>query len=104
VSGELMRPGKRRENGEKEGGVVAVVTVLNWRTEVGVGRLGGATWRARAERGGADWWTVPGRQRPETGGHERRGAAMSCGRPTEQGRGKGADRWAVAIVPSGGTG
>jgi hypothetical protein len=87
VSGELMRPGKRRENGENEGGVVAVVTVLNWRTEVGAGRLGGATWRARAERGGR---LVDGAR--SAAARDRRARAAWRGhavRPTEQGRGKG---------------
>jgi hypothetical protein len=52
VSGEPVRLGKRRENGEKEGDAVAMVTVLNRHAEVVDGRQGGTTWRMRAERGG----------------------------------------------------
>jgi hypothetical protein len=51
VSGELVQPGKRRENGEKEGDAVTAATVLTRRAKAGDGRRGGATWRARDERG-----------------------------------------------------
>jgi hypothetical protein len=82
VLGELVRPGKRRENGEKEWGVLAKVTVLNRHTEVGTsigvvpcGRRG-----LRERESGS-----PDRQRPETGGRGRRGATMSCGRSNRGG-------------------
>jgi hypothetical protein len=38
VSGEPMRPGKRRENREKKGGAVAAATILNRHAEVGDSR------------------------------------------------------------------
>jgi hypothetical protein len=47
VSGELVRPGKRRE---KEGGATTM-TILNRHTEVGDCRQGGASWWARTKRG-----------------------------------------------------
>jgi hypothetical protein len=50
VLGKFVRPGKRRENGEKEGDAVAATSILNQRAEVGDDRWGGATWRERAER------------------------------------------------------
>jgi hypothetical protein len=102
MSGELVLSGKRRENGKKEGG--AAMTILNWCAEVGDDRWGGATRRARAERGGgergvlADWLRAPGRQRPETGGGRRR---VLAARPVEQGRGKRADQWAAATMSGG---
>jgi hypothetical protein len=59
VSGEPVRPGKRRENEEKEGDAVAAATVLNWRAEVGDGRWGGAIGWVRAKRGGERGEGVP---------------------------------------------
>jgi hypothetical protein len=54
VSGELVRPGKRRENGEKEGGHGGGGDHFKSAAEVGDDRRGGAMWRARAERGGRE--------------------------------------------------
>jgi hypothetical protein len=71
-----MRPGKRRENGEKKGGVVAAATILNRRAEVGDGRWCGTTWRARAER-----WGERGGFRPTSG----RRPIDSSSRPTGAG-------------------
>jgi hypothetical protein len=49
-----LRPGKRREEGGKEGGAaVATAAVLNRHAEVGDGRWGGAMWQARAKGEGA---------------------------------------------------
>jgi hypothetical protein len=59
VSGEPVRPGKRRENEEKEGDAVAAATVLNRRAEVGDGRWGGAIGWVRAKRGGERGEGVP---------------------------------------------
>jgi hypothetical protein len=67
---------------------VATAAILNWRVEVGDDRRGGATWQVRVEREG------------ERGGSR----STDRQRPTELGRGKGADRWATATVPGGGTG
>jgi hypothetical protein len=69
VSSELVRSGKRREIGEKEG-----VRWRQWHHTMGEGRE-----RGREKEGGgvsADRQTAPGRQRPETSGRERRGTAM----------------------------
>jgi hypothetical protein len=53
VSGELVRPRKRREKmGKRRGHRVAATTVLNRCAEVGDDRQGGTTQRERAERGG----------------------------------------------------
>jgi hypothetical protein len=97
--GRARAVGEEERKWEKGGG--AATTILNWCAEVGDDRWGGATRRARAERGGgvlADWLTAPGRQRPETGGGRRR---VLAARPVEQGRGKRADRWAAATVRGG---
>jgi hypothetical protein len=75
VSGELVRAGKRRENGEKEGDAVAKATVLNRRDEVGDGQRKGTTWRAWAERGA------------ERGGATGRGGGADARAPTGSGRG-----------------
>jgi hypothetical protein len=97
VSGELVRAGKRRENGEKEGDAVAKATVLNRRDEVGDSQRKGTTWRARAERGaerGGDRWTAPRPCSADRGpAAARAGGAICFG----QGRGGGAD----ARAPTG---
>jgi hypothetical protein len=99
---------KKRKQGKGAGDAVAAMIILNRRIKVGDGRRGGATRRARTERGGERGG--PGRladdARPAAA-RDRRVWVVRHGhaaRPVEQGRGKGADRWAIAIVPGGGTG
>jgi hypothetical protein len=76
---------------------VAVVTILNWRTEVGDGRWGeGGCHAAGKER----------EREGERGGPGQPASASGVARPCRViGRtGEGADRWATTTVPGGGTG
>jgi hypothetical protein len=88
VSGELVRAGKRRENGEKEGDAVAKATVLNRRDEVGDGQRKGTTWRAWAERGAERGG------RPGAAGALTRGPRLAAGEGVRMGStAAAADTW-----------
>jgi hypothetical protein len=65
--------------------------------------------RRRGRGGGSSSMPCGGREWKRKRGPGRRvgqrgGTAMASSGPAEQGRGEGADRWATATVPGGGTG
>jgi hypothetical protein len=92
VSGELVWPGKRRENGGERRGRGGDDSRLIRRAEVGWHHAAGEGRERDSRWVPADRRTTPGRQRLETGGRGQCGTAMPRGR-TNRGGGLTGGPW-----------